>query len=80
MRVAASLCSGVTRTRLLCSFEQVEDAKRLLVLSGNKTNQVMKDVLTDVYKLRKVRVCASFPYMRVPFRTQGCTMPVSRRD
>lgn len=33
---------------------QVEDAKRLLVLYGNKASQVLKDVLCDLHKLKSV--------------------------
>jgi hypothetical protein len=33
---------------------QVEDAKRLLVLFGNKASQVLKDLLCDLHKLKSV--------------------------
>ena len=33
---------------------QIEDAKKSLVLYGNKTSQVMKDVLTDLHKIKRV--------------------------
>jgi Brix domain len=31
---------------------QVEDAKRILILQGNKVSQVVKDVLGDIWKLK----------------------------
>lgn len=34
---------------------QVEDPKRALLAYGNKTSQVVKDVLTDLQKLKGVR-------------------------
>lgn len=34
---------------------QVEDAKKVLFLYGNKVSQVVKDVLADLHKLKKVR-------------------------
>jgi hypothetical protein len=34
---------------------QVEDVKKSLVLYGNKISQVLKDVLTDFHKIKKVR-------------------------
>eukprot|EP00955_Chlamydomonas_euryale_P005592 59369-Chlamydomonas_euryale.AAC.1 len=45
---------------------QVEDAKRSLVLYGNQTSQRIKDVLTDLHKIKRVRVqpaaeCSSLP-------------------
>ena len=36
---------------------QVEDAKRSLLVYGNKTSQVIKDVMTDLHKLKGVRAC-----------------------
>lgn len=36
-------------------FWQVEDPKRALILYGHKTSQVVKDVLTDIHKLKGVR-------------------------
>ena len=35
-------------------YLQVEDPKRALVLYGHKTSQVIKDVLTDIHKLKGV--------------------------
>lgn len=34
---------------------QVEDAKRCLFLYGNNTSAVVKDAVTDLYQLKKVR-------------------------
>ena len=34
---------------------QVEDPKRALLVYGNKTSQVVKDVMTDLHKLKGVR-------------------------
>ena len=33
---------------------QIEDAKRCLFLYGNQTSQVIKDVITDLYQLKRV--------------------------
>ncbi len=33
---------------------QIEDAKKSLILYGNKVSQVMKDVLTDLHKIKRV--------------------------
>ena len=38
---------------------QVEDPKKVLLLYGNKTSQVVKDVLADIGKLKAVRLAAS---------------------
>jgi hypothetical protein len=35
-------------------LSQVEDAKKVLFLYGNKVSQVVKDVLVDLHKLKKV--------------------------
>ena len=37
------------------SYLQIEDAKKSLLLYGNKISQVMKDVLTDLHKIKRVR-------------------------
>ena len=34
---------------------QVEDPKRALILCGNKTSQTVKEILTDIHKLKGVR-------------------------
>ena len=34
-----------------CRLLQVEDAKKTLLLAGNKTSQVVKDILSDMQKL-----------------------------
>jgi hypothetical protein len=36
----------------------VEDPKKVLLLYGNKTSQVVKDVLADIGKLKAVRSAA----------------------
>ena len=38
---------------------QVEDPKRALLVYGNKTSQVVKDVMTDLHKLKGVRSTAA---------------------
>jgi hypothetical protein len=49
---------------------QVEDAKRCLFLYGNQTSQVVKDVVTDLYQLKRVRArglwreCTAVPGLR----------------
>ena len=35
-----------------CRLLQVEDAKKTLLLAGNKTSQVVKDILSDMQKLK----------------------------
>jgi hypothetical protein len=39
---------------------QVEDVKTALLLYGNKTSQITKDILTDFHKLKPVSM--TFPY------------------
>jgi hypothetical protein len=39
---------------------QVEDVKTALLLYGNKTSQITKDILTDFHKLKPVSM--PFPY------------------
>jgi hypothetical protein len=40
-------------------FLQVEDAKKILILNGTKVSQVVKDVLSDVCRLKKAE-CVRF--------------------
>lgn len=37
-------------------YIQVEEPRQALILSGHKTNQVIKDFLIDVQKLKAVRI------------------------
>jgi hypothetical protein len=37
-------------------LSQIEDARRLLVLYGNKVSQLVKDVLVDLHRTKKVLV------------------------
>jgi len=41
---------------VLCALpcRQVEDPKRALLVYGNKTSQVIKDVMTDLQKIKGV--------------------------
>ena len=58
MRRAANMqhCSAWTSFRLAgTAGRQVEDPKKALLLYGNKTSQVVKDVLGDLAKLKAVR-------------------------
>lgn len=43
------------RFNIACALRlQVEDPKRALILFGNKTSQTVKDILTDIHKLKGV--------------------------
>ena len=49
-------CAGPTNAPPLPTpSSQVEDPKRALILYGNRTSQTVKDVLTDLHKLKGVR-------------------------
>ena len=49
-----SIISSVKCSHSDCAL-QVEDPKKALLLYGNKTSQVVKDVLSDFAKLKAVR-------------------------
>lgn len=58
--LAILLCTPKNKTK-------VEDAKRALIMHGGNTSQVIKDVLTDLHKLKGVRcflVCFFYPGRR----------------
>eukprot|EP00887_Chlorella_sp_A99_P003082 scaffold9.g3082.t1 len=46
------LCAGLFAGGPAPACLQVEDPKRTLILYGHKTSQVVKDVLTDIHKLK----------------------------
>lgn len=51
---------SVLRVLVASVCSQVEDAKKVLILYGNRVSQVLKDVLVDLHKLKRVRTGASF--------------------
>jgi hypothetical protein len=44
---------------------QIEDAKKILILSGNKVSQVLKDLMVDIHKLKRVRTRVGWEGMTV---------------
>ena len=59
-KVCSSVSGGESNSVEPCdSAPQVEDPKKVLLLYGNKTSQVVKDVLADIGKLKAVRLPAA---------------------
>jgi len=50
----------------------VEDPKKVLLLYGNKTSQVVKDVLADIGKLKAVRLLMRGLSILKPSLQYGC--------
>ena len=64
---------------------QVEDPKRALLVYGNKTSQVIKDVMTDLQKIKGVRRCrylvpqkCSLGAWPAVASRRGCLLPGAR--
>ena len=93
MHVPASGNGAAAAAAAACSVffcragAQVEDPKRALLVYGNKTSQVVKDVMTDLHKLKGVRrwaglgVPAAASYCRHQAHTPaGCVLARAERN